>query len=314
MDFFDAIRQEADRVLADPKEKRSEYLDKFVQFPEEGAITVRILPPSHGLVLPFQATRLHKLNGKSYHCRKDLAGGKWTGKIGVCPPCDHYNDLWNRANNKANAAKAASFIDTARKIKPIERYYYNCVVRDDPSQKGTKILSVGKTIHAGILQAYVGNKKISALKALGKIHDVTGKEGRDLMIVKKLKKGAEKFPEYELHWLDPTPLGNPDEVKEWLAQCYNLADLRIIKTADELKLELKRELGLVPNEDTGYDPKEFEPDYTAPVRQTVEASTRPAPAVSQPTATVAEVEEPPFDTEDLMADTDFIDELNQDDE
>ena len=314
MDFFDAIRQEAERVLADPKDKRGDWMDKFVQFPEEGAITVRILPPSHGMVLPFQATRLHKLNGKSYHCRKTLSGGKWIGKIGECPPCDHYNDLWNRANNKANAAKAASFIDTARKIKPIERYYYNCVVRDDPSQTGVKILSVGKTIHGGILQAYVGNKKIAALKALGKIHEVTGKEGRDLMIVKKIKKGVEKFPEYELHWCDPSPLGNPDQIKEWLAQCYNLADLRTLKSAEELKLELKRELGLIPPEDTGYDPKEFEANYQPPVQTTVEPAVKVASA-PKPHVTVTEVEDAPFDvdTDDLMADTDFIDDLNRDD-
>lgn len=309
MDFFDAIQQEAERVLADPKEKRAEWMDKFVQFPEEGAITVRILPPSHGMVLPFQPTKLHKLNGKSYHCRKELTNGKWMGKIGMCPPCDHYNDLWNRANNKANASKAAAYIETARKIKPIERYYYNCVVRDDPSQKGTKVLSVGKTIHAGILQAYVGNKKIAALKPLGKIHEVTGREGgRDLMIVKTIKKGMDKFPEYALHWLDPSPLGNPDEIKEWLAQCYNLAELRVVKTAEELKLELQRELGLVPNEATGYDPRDYEAASSTPAPTTkVETVVK-----SQPSPTVV-AEEPPFDvdTTDLMADTEFIDELNQ---
>jgi hypothetical protein len=218
--------------------------------------------------------------------------------------------LWNEANNKANAAKAAGYIDIARKIKPIERYYYNCVVRDDPSQTGVKVLSVGKTVHAGILQAYVGNKKIAAIKKLGLIHEVTGREGRDLMIVKKLKKsGTEKFPEYELHWLDPSPLGNPDETKLWLGQCYNLAELRSIKPADEVRMALKKELGLVVSEETGYDPREYQTDYQRkPVEEDV--VTRPAPSVSK--APEAEMDLP-FDIgDDLMADTDFVDELNND--
>lgn len=264
LDFYDELQLEANRVLADGNNQRNEdYIKKFVQMPaKDGEIQVRILPRSHGMKLPFQATRLHKLTiggqSKSIHCRKELVGGKWQGKLGVCPICDHYNWLWSEAN-QSTGNKAENFIKTARQIKPIERFYYNCVVRDDPSQTGNKILSVGKKIHQKIIQAFVGDAKIKAIRKLGDITDVTGKEGRDLLIVKKItRSGGEEYPNYDSSvFLDQCPLGTPEEVEAWLAGCYDLTELRVLRTAEELKHDLQVHLGIIRDESTAYDPRDF---------------------------------------------------------
>ena len=321
MDFFDELREEAERVTADPKDRKNDYLDKFVMTPEEGTIVVRLLSPSHGMRLPFQSTRLHKLNGRSYHCRKILQAGKWVGQTGVCPVCDHYGYLWNEANKLAGTKIAAiarksanpdvlAMIEIADRIKPIERFYYNCVVRDDPSQTGTKILSIGKILHKKIICAFVGDPTIPALKKMGNICDTTGKEGRDFMIVKVLQGG---FPSYNSsQFLDVSPLGEPDKVKEWLAACHNLGELRIIKDVAELEKALQQELGIIPADEGGYDPSKFikcAKPVSKPVASPVSVEAAVVKTVAKVVSPVA-VEEPPFDTGEEMADTDFLNELN----
>ena len=305
MDFFDELVQEAERVTADPKDRKYDYLEKFVLMPEEGTIIVRLLPPAHGMKLPFQATRLHKLNGRSYHCRKILQGGKWVGQIGVCPVCDHYNWLWN-SSNKLTGREAQDLIDIARRIKPIERFYYNTIVRNDPSQTGTKILSIGKILHKKIICAFVGDPSIPALKKMGNICDTTGKEGRDFMIVKKLQGG---FPNYgQSQFDDISPLGEPDQIKNWLEGCHNLAELRNLKDVTELEHALQQELGVIPADSGGYDPSKYLKGGNKTATPTVFA---PESVVEKPVAakTVAP-EDPPFDNEEIMADTDFLNELN----
>lgn len=321
MDFFDELKQEADRILSDSQgDKNADYKKKFVQMPDEGAITLRLLPPSHGLRLPFVTTRLHKLNGKSYHCRKQLEGGKWTGKVGECTPCDHYNHLWSEINKlvndpkpgaarKSTNPKVQELLEIVDRIKPIERFYYNCVVRDDPKQPDTKVLSIGKTIQKEIMLAFVGNKKIAAIKAMGNICDIKGIEGRDLIIVKDIKKGG-NYPEYTVKFLDPSPLGTPDEIEKWIGGCYNLAELRSLKDADEMSRLLKVDLGLIEDSEaeTGYDPREFtkpSAERAAPPRET-------RPVVAQKVEVQEVAEEPPFDPdeEDVVPDSDFLAELN----
>ena len=301
MDFFDELREEAERVTADPKDRNNDYLDKFVMTPEEGTFIVRLLPPSNGMKLPFQATRLHKLNGRSYHCRKTLQAGKWVGQTGVCPVCDHYNWLWNCAN-KLTGREAEELITIARRIKPIERFYYNCIVRDDQSQTGTKILSIGKILHKKIICAFVGDPTIPALKKMGNICDTTGKEGRDFMIVKVLQGG---FPNYaQSQFLDISPLGEPNKVKDWLATCHNLAELRSLKEVDELEKALQQDLGIIPAETAGgYDPSKFLKGSN------VKPNT--AASVETPVAKPAKVMSPVVEeAEEVMADTDFLNELN----
>ena len=315
MDFFDGIKQEADRLS---ENKSDDFLAKFVKMPKEnGEVSLRLLPPAHGMKLPFQSTRLHMINGKSIHCRKELQGGKWVGKPGVCPACDVYNHLWSLAN-RSTGETAQGYIDKARAIKPIERFYYNAIVRNDPSQEGVKIFSTGKTIHKLIIRACVGDER---KKPLGNIFDVTGKEGRDMVIVKEMVGGFPRYNDSEFND-DPTPLGTPDEIEKMLAECHDLDPLRNVKPAEFIDRELQIHFGAIPDEEGGIDPTKYNIEgvvsetETTPVDETpvvsgvvVESTPDPAPAPA-PTpepAPVAAKEEP----EEQMADTDFMQELHE---
>lgn len=62
---LNAIKAEYDRIES---AGQSNFLDNFVPMPEgEGSVVIRLLPPKSG-VLPFVATRTHKMNGKNFHC------------------------------------------------------------------------------------------------------------------------------------------------------------------------------------------------------------------------------------------------------
>jgi len=319
MDFLNELKQDADRVLSDNKGNQ-DYLDKFVQFPEEdGAITVRVLPPSHDMKLPFQATRIHNVNGKSLHCPYELVGGKWVGEPGDCPICDVYRHLWKLAN-KSSGDKAKGYITLARKIKPIERYYFNCVVREDPSQVGVKVLSIGKTLYKMILRAFVGDKKLKR-KPLRNICDTEGKEGRDFTIIKEMvQSGKERFPKYDQSSFEqPSPLAAPNEVEGILAQCYDLTKLRTVKDFETLDHNLQVQLGTKSDEDSGFDPRKYN----------LEGGSTPVPALDPveetPTVKTVEtivttvetpVEQPPpvandsaEEEQEVMADVDFMKEL-----
>jgi hypothetical protein len=318
LDFYDELQLEANRVSADGGNRNNEeYIKKFVQMPlKEGEITVRLLPRSHGMKLPFQATRLHKVNGKSLHCRKELVAGKWQGKVGVCPICDHYNWLWSQAN-AATGSKADEYIAIARAIKPIERFYYNCIVRADKSQSGNKILSVGKKIHQKVIQAFVGDVKIKAIKRLGDVTDTTGKEGRDLIIVKKLtRSGGEEYPNYDSSvFLEQSPLGSPEEVEQWLAGCYDLSELRILRAPEELKRELQIHLGIIQDEATGYDPHDFikvEDRLPTPVGRTSPAVTKTVQDVPfNPDPPTVKKSKIPEEDDQIMSVEDFMRELGE---
>jgi len=316
MDFFDGIKQEADRLS---ESKGGEFLAKFVKMPKEnGEVSLRLLPPAHGMKLPFQSTRLHMINGKSIHCRKELQGGKWVGKPGVCPACDVYNHLWSLAN-RSTGETAQGYIDKARAIKPIERFYYNAVVRNDPTQEGVKIFSTGKTIHKLIMRACVGDER---KKPLGNIFDVTGKEGRDLLIVKEMVGGFPRYNDSEFND-DPTPLATPEEIEKLLAECHDLDPLRNVKSAEFIDRELQIHFGAIPDDEGGIDPTKYNIEGVVSAIETthvdeipvvsgviVEAPTHSAatPTPTTPASVPAAAEPEP---EEQMADTDFMKELNE---
>ena len=172
----------------------NDWLENFVKFPEGAGVTVvRLLgPAAPGLFNRksspfFQSTRIHRVNGKSLHCLKTLEGSKFAGE---CPLCLYYNWLWKESESKG-PEEAAKLQAQARAIKPIERYYYNCIVRKEVDEKtgevrtdvGPKILSVGKTLHKMIISAIVGNEEMQE-PALGDVTDF--KTGRDFKIIKTM--------------------------------------------------------------------------------------------------------------------------------
>jgi len=264
------LQGEAARLKEGNSGGGNDFLANFVKFPEgNGVVVVRLLgPAATGLFgrekSPFyQATRIHRVNGKSIHCLKSLSGSKWDGE---CPICRYYNWLWQESEKKG-PEEAAQLQARARAIKPIERYYYNCIVRKEVDEQtgevrenvGPKILSVGKTLHKMIVRAIVGDETLQE-PALGDVTDV--KVGRDFKIIKTMRQsGKDAFPNYDTSkFLDPSALGTPDQAKLWLGNVHDLVALRMIREADELKVELKKHLGLIPNDEggSGFDPTEFQ--------------------------------------------------------
>lgn len=243
------------------------FLDNFVKMPDgNGVVTVRLLSPAATGKFDrkknpfFQATRVHRLNNRSYHCSKELISHKWQGE---CPICRYYNWLWQESDKKA-PDEAAAMQAQARAMKPIERYYYNCLVRQVISpntqevQKnvGPKILSIGKTLHKMIVRAIVGAKELDE-PPLGDVTDPV--KGRDFKIIKAMRQsGKESYPNYsDSKFLDLSPLGDVDDVKKWLDNVHDLVALRVVLGAEELKKQLKIHLGLIPDQTTEFDPSEY---------------------------------------------------------
>jgi hypothetical protein len=263
------LQGEADRLKEGNTFAGNDWLENFVKMPEgAGVVVVRLLGPAlpgmfNRQANPFyQSTRIHRVNGKSIHCLKELNKDKFEGD---CPICLYYNWLWKESEGKGQE-EALKLQNQARSIKPIERYYYNCIVRKEVDDKtnevrtdvGPKILSIGKTLHKMIISGIVGNKEMQE-PALG---DVTSfLTGRDFKIMKSIRpSGTEKYPNYDQSkFMEPSAV-DPDLGKAWMEKVHDLVALRIIHEPDYLKTELKKHLGLIPNDNVGgsFDPREFQ--------------------------------------------------------
>ena len=280
------LKNEAGRLKekTNAANNNNDFLKNFVKFPEgNGVVQVRILGPAEAGMFgrsesPFyQATRTHKVNGKSLHCLKTLErSGKF---VGDCPICKYCSWLWQESLKKA-PEEAAKMQAQYRAIKPVERYYYNCIVKvGDASQvnTGPLILSIGKTLHEKIITGIVGNEELKE-DGYGDITDrVTG---RDFKIIKTIRvSGKDAFPNYDTSkFMDVSVSGSEAEVKTWMESLHDLAALRIVKEPEELKVALKKHLGLIPDDaNGGFDPTEFQvPTDEEPSVHYEEASVTPA--------------------------------------
>ena len=291
------INQESSR-LSDSGQNSNNFLNNFVRMPEgNGAVTLRFLPPSKGSSF-YCATRTHRMNGRNVHCPRELEGARW---LGQCSVCEYYNWLWRESEKDGvSADEADAFQTKARSIKPIERYYYNVIVRsqigangETEENVGPKIFSCGKTVHKMIIRAIVGDEELGE-SPLGDISDLV--EGRDFKLIKRMRKsGSQSYPNYnESKFLEPSPLGTKDSAKEWLSGLHDLSSLRSLKTEEELKHELKMFLGVAQeNASGGFDPSEFKlegaPAVTLPMPDSMK---------SQEVAGAASGETAPFDVEE----------------
>lgn len=280
---------ESKRITAE-KEGGQGLFDNFVPMPKgNGHITLRLMPPMPGCKVPFQATRIHKVNGKSVHCLRELdrKTGRW---MGDCPICTHYSHLWKESEKPGITKEEAKDLqDQARALKPYERYYYNAMIRslfNDKTQAveknvGPRIFSAGKDIHSKIVRAFVGDKELDE-KELGDITDVKGIEGRDLKVVVEMRQGDKSaYANYSgSKFLDPSPLGTPTEVAKWLGEMHDLSQLRVLKSKEELKHLLRCHFGV--ETDTGatdYDPSEYmKPEAKAAAKAAVETPSAKAAA------------------------------------
>lgn len=279
------------------------FLENFVRMPDgKGSVVMRLLPPKEGA--PFYlVTALHRVNGKSIHDIREYNRdtGKWVGQN---PIVDYMRHIWKQSEQSAPAERDR-LQALYRQIKPVERYYYNVIVREERAEDGTvkknvgpKILSVGKMVHEIILRGILGDKEMNQPR-LGDVTDQ--KNGYDFKLVKTIRKsGDNSFPNYEgSHFLEQSPAGTPDEWATWTANLHDLRTLRVLKTAEELEHELQVHLGL-KQESSGssFDPSKF----TKPV----EAASAPAPVAS-----AARVETDSGSDDDDIADKDFIEELKR---
>ena len=318
------MQQDLERVGRKPGEQLTQRSEKYLQLPKgEGSVTIRLLPGvkpnSKGLVVPYASTRLHYINGRGYHCLCEKHDGKWVND-GSCPICNVYNWLYKQVRGADNKDFADALVKKARDIKPIERHYYNCIVREEYDESGEKntdvgpkIASFGKSQHSRILRAVLGDTKLKE-KPIGNVfHPATG---RDFKINKEIRKSDQgDFPNYDSSkFLDESVAGTDQQIKGWLENLYDLEAERAndLKSEADLKHQVDVFLGKAEDADTNFNQDDFEipvdlagmapPKTTTSVSvpEQITAVTAPAPK-PEPTVVAASsvTEEPPFDVNTL---------------
>lgn len=314
-----ALSQESERL---EQGQGGDFMSDLVRMPEKaGFVVVRILPPARGKKL-YCATRIHKVNKRNLHCPRVLTitpQGKTFWRDAdpkcPCPVCKYNSELWKESED-ADEKRAKELQNQAREVKAFERYYYNCIVRQQVDPKtgeiqknvGPKILSIGVQLHERIVRAIVGDKA-NEEKGLGDITDT--KNGRDFKIIKSVRPGKDSFPEYnESKFQESSPLGDPDQVEQWLATLHDLGGLRKLQPVEEMRVELKKHLGIIKNDDTGFDINEYRRPAAEGVpaqslEEQVEQVVAQAAAKETTTASAASSKGEP-----LMA-QDFLDELKK---
>jgi hypothetical protein len=319
---INALNNEYKDLKATESSTSGSFLENFVKMPEgKGSVILRILPPAPDGSFGrddnpfFQATRIHKVNGKSLHDPREKVNGKWVGEN---PIGDYLKWLW-KESEQASPDEAKRMQTLYRELKPIERYYYNVIVRSETDEDGTvkkdvgpKILSVGKTVHEAILRGILGDKEMNQPR-LGDVTDF--KTGRDFKLVKTIKKsGDATYPNYESsHFLDESPAGDPDDCKKWMENLHDLKSLRVLKSPEELENELMVHLGLKQETSSNFDPSKYQlkssatqapiPPKSKPIVEEDEDDV-PAPVKAKKVAV-------PDDEDDDIADKDFLEELKK---
>jgi hypothetical protein len=311
------INQEAAAINKD-----STVMDMFVKMPEkDGFIVLRFLPPMKGKPL-FTVTRLHTMGNKRFHCtrvRKHLPNGTfWVNGSGNpaddCPICLEYSRLWKVSNNQTGEQQTRTQTQ-ARSIKPIERYYWNVIVRQQINTKtgqveknvGPKILSCGKTLQSIVLESINGSELTGRPKLGNVTHPVTG---RDFRIIKKIVKGSggSEYPKYDQsRFEDPSSLGEDGQIKTWIDAMHDLEALKQYRPRPEMIEAMKEHFGGAKSTDSTSVWEESAPN--ARVSVSVPASPVAAMPPSQPpveeTTTTKAPSVPPTEDIDSMIDDEF---------
>lgn len=322
---INALNAEYKETKTEGSSTSGNYLENFVRMPEgKGSVVLRILPPAPDGMFGksknpfFQWTRIHKVNGKSLHDPREKVNGKWVGEN---PIGDYLKWLW-KESEQAAPDEQKRMQNLYRDLKPIERYYYNVIVRSETDESGNvkkdvgpKILSVGKTVHEAILRGICGDKEMNQ-PPLGDVTDF--KTGRDFKLIKTIRKSGDMtYPNYESsHFLEESPAGDPDHCKQWMENLHDLSSLRILKSAEELENELMIHLGLKQETSSNFDPSKFKSSSTttattSKVKQVVEEEDieEDSPAVA--TKVSKKKPEPVEEDDEEVADKDFLEELRK---
>lgn len=257
------------------------FLDQFVPMPEvkpgqTGTVAIRILPPTKSGKI-FQFNRVHTLNNRKIHCPRNLSNGKWDRNT-PCPICDYYSSLWaqvDKLEKAGHGSQAETLKDEARSLKPVERYYYNAIVRTlvDSDGKtlnnvGPRILSVGKILHKMIIRAIVGDENDPDSK-LGNITDL--KNGYDFIIRKEVTAGQDNFPKYDRSGFarQTSPAGEPTEIEKWATNLHDLTKLRNPKELESLEKELAIHRGLIADDVEAFSTDDFDAKWKSKAQDEV---------------------------------------------
>jgi hypothetical protein len=234
-------------------QKSNRVMDAYVKMPEgKGFLLIRLLPALKGKP-NFVATRLHRLGTASYHCSRVKTntpkGVMWINATGNpkddCPICQEYGRLWKVSNNQSGEEQARTQ-NEARLLKPNERYYWNCIVRNytrnnvTEKNAGPLIYSCGKVVQTIIADNIAGNET-TGIRRLGNI--LNPATGRDFRLVKNIAKGngGFEYPNYaQSVFEDVSVLGTEEEIDKWLANLHDLEALRDIRPREQL-IEALRE-------------------------------------------------------------------------
>lgn len=202
-----------------------------------GDNNVRLLPPLAGQKFHV-ARQQHYVDGHghpAYQCNKRHEGGRW---VGECPICAHYHELWKDIDKLQRRGVDYETIlkkqAEARTLKPVERYYYNVIVKGESTPK---MLAIGKHLNDQIVKAMCGEED-SPQKPLGDIsHPI---DGRNITIRKTMKEG---FPVYSTQFGYSTPLGTSKEVSEWMSGTFDLEAVakKWERTTEELRAAITPE-------------------------------------------------------------------------
>jgi hypothetical protein len=325
------LREETKKHKESKENKNSNNI--YVQMPKEkGTLLLRILPPAASGVFGeekapfFMKSRLHRVNGRNLHCTREAAPeGSRKKLVGECKICSYLRWLWKESEKEGiSSDESKKLKELYSKIKINERYYFNVIQRNVQHEDGTVtdsdplILSVGVTLYEKIMFGICGDPDIPGDEGLGDVTDL--KTGYDFMLIKGIKPGEKKWPDYSKSKFvpDSTPLGEPGKIEEWLAGLHDLKALRITKTQEELDHELKCHLGLIEDVgDESFDSSQYDTGNLQ--ASTEEASvevnvTSPdlEPKAEEATAGVAVADEPETTTEKTsksLADDEFLNDL-----
>lgn len=241
--------------------------NSYLQMPEgKGSLNLRLLPPAKAGIFgdekgPFyQKSRLHRVNGRNFHCpREDGPDGRL---IGDCEICKYLRWLWSESE-KADEDEKIKMQTLYRQIKAIDRYYYNVIQRNQPQEDGSTkdsdplIFSCGKTLHEKVINGICGDPDVPDDNGFGDITDI--KVGRDFVLIKTIKPGKEKWPDYtKSHFTDKeSPLSEPQQIEEWLGALHDLKSLRVVKSKEELEHNLQVHLNLKEDVDESFDNSKY---------------------------------------------------------
>lgn len=233
---------------------------------EDGGFQIRICPPMRQFGQPTAKpakfclrTCNHQVGKQTFQCHKEVVDGKWQGE---CAICNQYNKFWKDHFDadgllfSASSSKPKYFVgdeeDFRRElkaIKPVERYYFNIIVRGE-EERGVLKWSCGKTIYAKILEGIVGNESNPNVIALG---DITNpKTGHDFYVRRVMKGSASvQFPDYSTsQFLPSTPMGTPEQMQLWSTQLHDLHALRKLSSVESMMSALEEVFGYLGPENS----------------------------------------------------------------